>query len=211
MLNVFHREFASICDAIVVDADVGADMVLALKDLACSVFPPPSTLSILHDQLIQRSFFQANGFALPDLFEIDGVESAFEAGRSFSYPLLLRRRIKGTGQTVAVADEMDVEGALASIGTNEVFAERSVCHARYLIVTLLKAREAQPIFFPLSERLHNGLCLNPATIAAEIESKAKKLAADAVYSLGEDIFGVFAVKVFVLDDGDVLLGEVSAR
>lgn len=208
---MWHREFASICDAVVVDAEISADIVLGLKDLGCSVYPPLPTLSILQDQLIQRSFFQASGFPLPDLFEVDGVESAFEAGRSFSYPLLLRRRIKSTGRTIAVSEEGDVADALATVGASDVFAEQSVCHARYLIVTILKGQDAAPIFFPLSERLHNGLCLSPAAVEAEIEARANKLAADAVTALGEDCFGVFSVKIFALDDGDVLLGEVSAK
>lgn len=204
------REFAAICDVIIVDADMDPAIALGLSDLCTELYPSPAAVAVLHDQLAQRSFFQASGFKVPQVQEIDSSESALEAGRSFSYPIVIRHRIRGNGGEVTVMGEEHVDDALLTVGTHDVFAEQVIPFTKSLIVTIVRGRGGDRLEYPVSEELE-GMTVCPAQLSAGIAAAAIQLAFDAVAALGNDsLFGLFAVKMLVMENGDLYLGEVTA-
>jgi phosphoribosylaminoimidazole carboxylase (NCAIR synthetase) len=206
------REFASICDIIFVEADdVSAETVLELESLCSEVSPSSAALSILSDQLVQKSFFKSNGFQTPGVYEIDSVESAFEAGYALGYPFIIRDRVLGL-QRESVLEEAGVAAALALTGTERVYAERSPACAQVLHVTLVQGRRGERFTYPIAEDLRSGIYVAPASISTTVENAARTLAEQAVDALGSGEYcGIFVVKMLLLEDNTLCLEGVSAR
>lgn len=203
------REFASICDVMVIDAEIGSDVVHELEALCRHVYPRHATLGVLQDRLLQQSFFYANGFSVAETEEISDIDSAVRAGKSLSYPFILKTRCRDNGFSITVSSENDICSILKRAGAADVFAQRSIPFVKSLIVTVVLSHGGEQLFYPISEDLGE-LIICPAEVPAKLEAAVKRLAAQVVDALQDDkLPGLFAIKIFVLENDDLHLHGVS--
>ena len=205
------REFASICDVIIVEtSNVSIEVIEELEGLCSGVFPPSSVASILRDLSIQRNFFQANGFPIADSVEIDTVESAIRVGSELGYPFTIRYRLTDCAPIVVQSKE-DIDNALSIAKNTFLLAEKYIPDGKNLIVTLIKYQTGEGQVYAVSESIC-GVYFSPAMISIGLETSVKKLATKAIDAISAFAkYGIFTVDIFVLEDGQLLLNRVQSR
>ncbi|PKA64481.1 phosphoribosylaminoimidazole carboxylase [Apostasia shenzhenica] len=173
--------------------------------------------AILQDKYIQKVHFSQNGIPLPDFLEIDNLESAEKAGNYFGYPMMVKSRrhaYDGRGNAVAHSKE-DLHSTITAMGGfgRGLYAERWTPFTKELSVIVARGRDGSVLCYPVVETVHKDNICHIVEAPARVPGKVEKLAVDiacrAVNSL--EGAGVFAVELFLIQDGQVLLNEVAPR
>lgn len=212
------REFAKGCGALTVEIEhVDVETLEELEQEGVDIAPKPSTIRTIQDKYMQKQHFSQHGVALPDFRKIDNLQGAVEAGVLFGYPLMIKSRClayDGRGNAVADSKEGLLE-AVFSLGGFErgLYAEKWMPFIKELAVVVSRGRDGSLQCFPTVETIHkDNICHTveaPAQISEAVTAAAVSLAEKAVGSLQGA--GVFAVELFLLSDGQVLLNEVAPR
>ncbi|KAH9329146.1 hypothetical protein KI387_001254 [Taxus chinensis] len=212
------QEFAKGCGVLTVEiehVDVETLDVLEKQGMDCQ--PNPSTIRLIQDKYLQKVHFHKHDVPLPDFMQIDCFESAEKAGDLFSYPLMIKSRrlaYDGRGNAVAYCKE-DISTAVSALGGFErgLYAEKWAPFIKELAVIVARGRDDTLCCFPVVETTHkDSICHTveaPADISTEISKMAVCVAERAVSSLKGA--GVFAVELFLIGDGQILVNEIAPR
>ncbi|KAL1341759.1 phosphoribosylaminoimidazole carboxylase, chloroplastic isoform X3 [Arachis duranensis] len=212
------EEFAKRCGVLTVEIEhVDVDTLEKLEKQGVDCQPKASTIRIIQDKYLQKVHFSQNGIPLPEFMQIDDLEGAKKVGELFRYPLMIKsRRLAYDGRGNAVAKtENELPSAVDALGgfSRGLYAEKWAPFVKELAVIVARERNNSISCYPVVETIHrDNIChivKAPANVKWKIRERAAEVACLAVRSL--EGAGVFAVELFLTDDGQILLNEVAPR
>jgi 5-(carboxyamino)imidazole ribonucleotide synthase len=210
------KRFAVGLDAITYEFEnVPVDVANLLKQHV-PVFPPPGSLAVAQDRLVEKRFFRDHGVPTPDFAPIDGVQDLQEFAAQAGLPVVLKTRrmgYDGKGQIV-VRSEGEIDGAVRELGGAGLIAEAFVSFERELSILAVRARDGAALFYPLVENRHRDGILRVSRAPApevdhELQSRAEQYASGVLHAL--DYVGVLAIEFFVADGRQLLANEMAPR
>ncbi|KAG5549805.1 hypothetical protein RHGRI_014944 [Rhododendron griersonianum] len=151
------------------------------------------------------------------LRQIDDPESAKKAGDLFGYPLMIKRKrlaYDGRGNAVAKTEE-EISSAVQTLGGYDhgLYVEQWAPFVKELAVIVARGRDKSILCYPVVETIHRENICHIVKAPANVPLKIKKLATDVAYKAVSSLegAGVFAVELFLTEDGQILLNEVAPR
>ncbi|CAL0316611.1 unnamed protein product [Lupinus luteus] len=212
------EEFAKRCGVLTVEIEhVNVATLEKLEKQGVDCQPKASTIRIIQDKYLQKVHFSQHGIPLPEFMQIDDLEGAKKAGELFGYPLMIKSRrlaYDGRGNAVAKSEE-ELPSAVDALGGfhRGLYVEKWAPFVKELAVIVVRGRDNSISCYPVVETIHRDNICNivkaPADVKWKIREHATEVASNAVNSL--EGAGVFAVELFLTEDGQILLNEVAPR
>ena len=209
------KRFADGLDVITYEFEnVPVEAVARLADYA-PTYPPPISLKVAQDRLVEKSFFREHGVPTPDFVGVDSLESLKQAVARFGYPAVLKTRrmgYDGKGQVV-IKDSTGIEAAWEQLGPAQLIVEAFVAFDRELSILAVRGRDGSTEFYPLVQNLHRDGILRVSRAPApnsnqSLINQAEKFANQTLRAL--DYVGVLAIEFFVVGN-DLLANEMAPR
>lgn len=208
------RQLARLCAAATTEFEkVPAE---ALRRLAerCPVAPTVASVEVLQDRVRQREFLARHGLATVPCTVVRGPQDLAGAGGDL-YPAIMkvsRFGYEGKDQ-YRVSGPDEAAYALAAMGCEPCVLEHQVPIAREVAVVVARGADGQVAAFPVAENEHRHCVLELSTVPARIPSELAGEAVAVATSVAEalEYRGVLCVELFVLEDGRLLVSDVSPR
>lgn len=189
------------------------------------VHPSWKTIRLIQDKYQQKEYFAKNGIPVAEQMAIESGEarqdSLDEAAWKYGFPFMVKGSkgsYDGRGNFKVDGPE-DLKNVAAQMGDQPLYAEKWVPFEMELSVMVLrteddngKLKHVYP--YPVVETIHeDSICTKvfypPRNIPEDVKKRAQKVASDVIASLWGR--GVFAVEMFLLADGQILVNEVAPR
>jgi 5-(carboxyamino)imidazole ribonucleotide synthase len=186
----------------------------ALKQLeneGIKVFPQPHVIEIIQDKRIQKQFYKDNNIPTADFILVDSREDILKHTNFLPAFQKLGKGGYDGGGVKRISAIADIEKAFDAPS----LLEKAVDFEKELSVITARNAKGEIAVFPVVECVfhpeHNlvDYLLSPATIAAEIEQKARNIATLVTEKLG--IIGILATELFLTKDGELLVNECAPR
>ncbi len=212
-------EFAALADVVTLENEfVAARSLATLELLGCPVFPPPSTIALVQDKLVQKQTLAAAGLPVPRCQAVASPEEVVTAAQEFGWPLLLKARrnaYDGKGNATVHAPE-EVSAAWKKLGGdqgNELFVEAFCPFTHELAIIITRGRQGEIASYPVVETVQRDhichLVRAPAAVAPAIADRAAQIGRQAVAAV--DAVGSFGVEMFLTADDEILVNELAPR
>ncbi|XP_059628506.1 phosphoribosylaminoimidazole carboxylase, chloroplastic isoform X2 [Cornus florida] len=179
--------------------------------------PKASTIRIIQDKYLQKVHFSRHAIPLPEFMQIDDFESAKRAGNLFGYPLMIKSKrlaYDGRGNAVAKSEE-ELSSAVDALGGYDrgLYVEKWAPFVKELAVIVARGRDDSILCYPVVETIHRENICHIVKAPASVPWKIRKLATDVAHKAVSSLqgAGVFAVELFLTEDGQILLNEVAPR
>jgi 5-(carboxyamino)imidazole ribonucleotide synthase len=187
-----------------------------LREETTALWPSRRTLRWVTDKVVQK--LHASGKKLPvgRFRECSNLHELEETGRSFGYPLMLKRprhSYDGYGNATAQSAE-DLETAYQRLGgKGSVLVEAWVPYVRELSVIVVRRADGEMVTYPVAyTRQEDHRCVAvevPAPVSASVERRACAIGKATAEAF--DIVGVAAIELFELESGELLFNEIAPR
>ncbi|KAK4178651.1 hypothetical protein QBC36DRAFT_99513 [Triangularia setosa] len=191
------------------------------------IHPSWKTIRLIQDKYLQKEHFKSSGKKIPiaEQIAIDSddatLDSLKEAGKQFGFPFMLKARkgsYDGRGN-FKVNSEDDFEEAIKALGALPLYAEKWAPFMKELAVMVIRTEDSDGklkscVAYPAVETIHeDSICtkvfMPPREVSEDVCGKARKLATEVISTLWGR--GVFAVEMFLLEDGSLMINEVAPR
>ncbi|KAI0125556.1 phosphoribosylaminoimidazole carboxylase [Xylariales sp. AK1849] len=191
------------------------------------VHPSWKTIRLIQDKYLQKEYFGQKGIPIAEQMAIESDSdttrkaSLQDAAHKFGLPFMLKGSkgsYDGRGN-YKIRNPQDFEVAAKQMGNQPLYAEKWVPFEMELAVMVVRTEDEdgkllKVLPYPVVETIHeDSICTKvyfpPRNIADDVKLQAQKVACDVVASLWGR--GVFAVEMFVLKDGQILVNEVAPR
>lgn len=178
---------------------------------AVLIAPRPHVIRLLQNKAEQKRWLVDKGYPTAEFLDCD-QHSREEAAMRLGLPLIQKAKRGGfDGRGVQIIDQSNL---------NDFWAEGSIAEScvpfeREISVLLARDSNGNLAFYPLIEAVSKpsehllDYAMAPAQIEEAQRLEALRLAADVVTELQG--VGVFAIEMFVLANGQVLINEISPR
>ncbi|KAI1858975.1 uncharacterized protein JN550_012237 [Neoarthrinium moseri] len=191
------------------------------------VHPSWKTIRLIQDKYQQKEYFIQKGIPVAKQMAIQSDSddarkaSLQEAAVKFGLPFMLKGSkgsYDGRGN-FKIRSPQDFEVAAKEMGNQPLYAEKWVPFEMELAVMVMRTEDddgklikASP--YPVVETIHeDSICTKvffpPRKVSDDVKARAQKVACDVVSNLWGR--GVFAVEMFLLKDGHILVNEVAPR
>lgn len=181
------------------------------------IHPSYETLRLIQDKYLQKEHFSKSGLPVAKQVSIqdgdDSIASLKTVLGTFGFPFMLKARkgsYDGRGN-YKVASEEDFEPALEALKGTSLYAEKWVPFKMELAVMVVRTEDDEGnlkrcIPYPAVETIHeDSICtkvyMPPRGVSQATCEKARELATAVISTLSGR--GVYAVEMFVLEDGAV--------
>ncbi|KAK4150752.1 hypothetical protein C8A00DRAFT_17770 [Chaetomidium leptoderma] len=191
------------------------------------VHPSWRTIRLIQDKYLQKEHFRTSDKTIP-IAEQVAVESGpaalislQNAAATFGFPFMLKARkgsYDGRGN-FKVSSEDDFEAAVKALGGLSLYAEKWAPFVKELAVMVIRTEDGNGklrscVAYPAVETIHeDSICtkvfMPPRDVSETVCEAARKLATEVISTLWGR--GVFAVEMFVLEDGSLMVNEVAPR
>lgn len=189
------------------------------------VHPSWKTIRLIQDKYQQKEYFAKNGIPVAPQMAIESgnvrIDSLREAGKRFGFPFMLKGSkgsYDGRGNFKVTGPE-DFENVAVQMGDQPLYAEKWVPFQLELSAMVMRTEDDDGNFkavypYPVVETIHeDSICTKvfypPRRVPGDVTRRAQKVASDVIASLWGR--GVFAVEMFLLPDGQIMVNEVAPR
>lgn len=191
------------------------------------IHPSWRTIRLIQDKYLQKEHFSSSGKGIPIAEQVAigsgdaTLDSLKKAGKKFGFPFMLKARkgsYDGRGN-FKINSEADFSEAIKALGTLPLYAEKWAPFVKELSVMVIRTEEDDGtlkgcVAYPAVETIHEeSICtkvfMPPRGVSEEIAEAARKLATEVIKTVWGR--GVFAVEMFVLEDGSLMVNEVAPR
>jgi 5-(carboxyamino)imidazole ribonucleotide synthase len=209
------KMFASRCDAVTFEFENVPAATLETIDDTKPVAPCAKALRITQDRFDEKSFVVSLGLRTPAFFAVhstDEARAAFDKLGSRGVIKTRRFGYDGKGQAkVSSAD--DTARAFAAFNNHPAILEAFVDFAFEASVVGARASDGAFAAFDPPENIHEHHILRRSIVPGRLThaqgDEAKAIARRIADAL--DYVGVFAVELFVMKDGSLLVNEIAPR
>jgi len=207
--------FAAKCDVVTYEFEnIPVEAVEAAASQA-PVHPGTQSLSLTQDRVTEKTFIRDCGAGTADFAAVDSLAGLRTALEQIGVPAVLKTRrfgYDGKGQTV-IRTLSEADAAWDMVGGVPSILEAMVPFTRELSVVAARSASGEMAIYPLGENSHADGILRtthaPAPIDSATQAEAKRIANVLGEGLGH--VGVFAVELFDLGDGQLLVNEIAPR
>ncbi|KAL2141492.1 hypothetical protein VTI28DRAFT_2366 [Corynascus sepedonium] len=191
------------------------------------VHPSWRTIRLIQDKYLQKEHFRTSDKGIP-IAEQVAIESGpatlaslQNAAAKFGFPFMLKARkgsYDGRGN-FKVSSEKDFEPAVKALGGLSLYAEKWAPFVKELAVMVIRTEDDNGklkscVAYPAVETIHeDSICtkvyMPPRDVSETVCERVRKLATEVISTLWGR--GVFAVEMFLLEDGSLMVNEVAPR
>jgi len=207
------KELARRADVITYEIESGDSSALAGLQGEARISPPPSTLRVIQDKLLQKRMLEESGIPVAPFADAPSPEEAVEAARSLGYPVIAKSRrggYDGRGN-FEVSGPGDVEGAFGALA-GPLMLEKKIPFSMEVSVVAARGAGGARAAYPAVENVHEAGILRttfaPARAGPQVSRKAAELAGRVMDALQGE--GVFGIEMFVRAE-DLLVNEIAPR
>ncbi|MGO4171622.1 5-(carboxyamino)imidazole ribonucleotide synthase [Bosea sp. TAF32] len=180
--------------------------------------PGARALAVTQDRLTEKSFVADLGLPVAPFRAVDSLADLEAAAAELGRPCVLKTRrfgYDGKGQ-VKIAPGSDLGEAHEAIGRFPAILEGFVPFVREVSVVAARGLDGAFAAFDVCENEHRDHILAFTRVPANLSAGVSDAAIDAARRIGEALgyVGVFAVEMFVLQEGDterVVVNEIAPR
>ncbi|KAK3300510.1 uncharacterized protein B0H64DRAFT_17247 [Chaetomium fimeti] len=191
------------------------------------VHPSWKTIRLIQDKYLQKEHFRTSGKGIPIAEQVAiesgpaALDSLKNAANKFGLSFMLKARkgsYDGRGN-FKVGSVKDFEAAIKALGGLSLYAEKWVPFVKELAVMVIRTEDDNGtlrscVAYPAVETIHeDSICtkvfMPPRDVSDAVCEAARKLATEVISTLWGR--GVFAVEMFVLEDGSLMVNEVAPR
>ena len=209
---------ARLCDVLTLENEfVDAEALASVERHGFRLHPGSGTVKIVQDKLWQKQAVADEGIPLPRFVDTPGPSDVLEAGRTFGWPLVLKKRrngYDGKGNfTLRSPDDLDRAWTALDGTRNALFAEAWFPFERELAVMITRALDGRVAVYPVVETVQRDHICHvvkaPAAVAPGVARLAAETAERAVAAVGG--VGTFGVEMFLAHDGTLAVNELAPR
>jgi 5-(carboxyamino)imidazole ribonucleotide synthase len=219
------RELGSTCAGITTEFEnVPAEALRTLAEY-CVVSPPPSSVAVAQNRILEKKFLTTHGFEVAPYKIIHNPDNSHNLNgtalqahpEEFSslFPGILkvsRLGYDGKGQAL-VNNTAELEHAFAAMNREPCVLEKRMSLESEISVIVARALNGEVTTFPVPENQHHrgilDLSIVPARVSPAVIQNACKIAVHVAEKL--DYWGVLCVEFFVLAGEKLLINEVAPR
>jgi len=186
-----------------------------LSKLKAEIEPSPSTLGVIQDKLLQKTFLSENGLPVSQFYEITSLDDLREKIKEFGFPVLLKLRrdaYDGRGN-FKITSPGDVEKAYQHFDGKSLMVEKFVNFKMEVSVIASRNTKGDIATYPLVENIHENnilkMTIAPARVSDNVISDAGDIAKKTMEVLKGA--GVFGIEMFIDQDNKILINEIAPR
>ena len=189
---------------------------MTIAAAAAPLRPGAKSLELTQDRFIEKHFINQQGVKTVPFAQVDDIDSLEAAIEDIGLPAVLKTRrfgYDGKGQAW-IRDAADARAAWESIGCHPAILEGAAAFTRELSVVAARSVSGEVLAYPLSENVHGDGILKTTTAPAPgIDSATQDRALAIARALGDGLghVGVFAVELFDLGEGELIVNEIAPR
>lgn len=207
------QRLADLCDVVTIEIEHLNAKALAAIDKP--VHPAAKTIQMIQDKFLQKEFLTKAKVAVAPYAVVNDLESAHAAYKQFNEKMIVKTRhgaYDGRGNFV-VKNLAQLKKIVADFKPGQLYAEELLPFKKELSVIIARDTKGRVALYPTVEMIHErSICLEvlaPANISDDSNKEAVKLAQKVAKQLKGA--GVFAIEMFLLKDGSVVVNEIAPR
>jgi len=186
-----------------------------LSKLKAKIEPSPSTLGIIQDKFLQKTFLSENELPVSQFYEITSLGDLHEKIKEFGFPVLLKSRrdaYDGRGNFKITSSD-EIEKAYHHFDGKSLMVEKFVNFKMEVSVIAARNTKGDIATYPLVENIHENnilkMTIAPARVSDDLIGKAGNIAKKTMEVLKGA--GVFGVEMFIDQDDKIIINEIAPR
>lgn len=210
-------EFSEAVDILTWEIEhINVEALVYLSEQGKVIIPRPQVLEIIKDKGIQKQFYADNDLPTAPFLIVDwNVSIQQQMDVLHGEILVVKFRTGGyDGKGVIIMSKDEFKNAKELYG-KDILIEQYAQNATEVSVIVAVGQDGKMETFPSIEMYFNAqsnlveFLFSPAQISDEVDVNSKKVALSAVEALKSP--GLFAVELFLLQDGRVWINEIAPR
>lgn len=194
--------------------NIDVEVVRAIAKII-PVYPGVQVLEASQHRVKEKQAVEAAGLQVAPYTTLATVDDVEQAIQNIGLPAVIktcRLGYDGKGQAIVRTNEEAI-AAVRSFSGEELILEKLVDFDCEISVICSRNTAGETVTFPVGENIHVNNILDttivPARITDDIAEKARALALRLADSI--ELVGTFAVEMFVLPNGDIIINEMAPR
>ena len=186
-----------------------------LSKLKAKIEPSPSTLGIIQDKFLQKTFLSENELPVSQFYEITSLNDLREKIKEFGIPVLLKSRrnaYDGRGNFKITSSD-EIEKAYQHFDGKSLMVEKFVNFKMEVSVIAARNTKGDIVTYPLVENIHENnilkMTIAPARVSDDLIKDAGEIARKTMEVLKGA--GVFGIEMFIDQDDNILINEIAPR
>jgi len=186
-----------------------------LSKLKAKIEPSPSTLGIIQDKFLQKTFLSENELPVSQFYEITSLNDLREKIKELGLPVLLKSRrdaYDGRGNFKITSSD-EIEKAYQHFDGKSLMVEKFVNFKMEVSVIAARNTKGDITTYPLVENIHENnilkMTIAPARTSDDVISNAGDIAKKTMEVLKGA--GVFGIEMFIDQDDKILINEIAPR
>jgi len=186
-----------------------------LSKLKAKIEPSPSTLGIIQDKFLQKTFLSENELPVSQFYEITSLNDLHEKIKELGLPVLLKSRrdaYDGRGNFKITSSD-EIEKAYHHFDGKSLMVEKFVNFKMEVSVIAARNTKGDIAAYPLVENIHENnilkMTIAPARVSDDVIKDAGEIARKTMEVLKGA--GVFGIEMFIDQDDKILINEIAPR
>jgi len=186
-----------------------------LSKLKAKVEPSPSTLGIIQDKFLQKTFLSENELPVSQFYEITSLGDLHEKIKDLGLPVLLKSRrdaYDGRGNFKITSSD-EIEKAYHHFDGKSLMVEKFVNFKMEVSVIAARNTKGKITVYPLVENIHENnilkMTIAPARVSIDVIKNAGEIAKKTMEVLKGA--GVFGIEMFIDQDDKIIINEIAPR
>ena len=186
-----------------------------LSKLKAKIEPSPSTLGIIQDKFLQKTFLSENELPVSQFYEIRSLGDLHEKIKELGLPVLLKSRrdaYDGRGNFKITSSD-EIEKAYHHFDGKSLMVEKFINFKMEVSVIAARNTKGDIATYPLVENIHENnilkMTIAPARTSDDVISNAGDIAKKTMEVLKGA--GVFGIEMFIDQDDKILINEIAPR
>jgi len=186
-----------------------------LSKLKAKIEPSPSTLGIIQDKFLQKTFLSENELPVSQFYEITSLNDLREKIKELGLPVLLKSRrdaYDGRGNFKITSSD-EIEKAYQHFDGKSLMVEKFVNFKMEVSVIAARNTKGEIAAYPLVENIHENNILKITIAPARVSDNVIMDASDIAKKTMEVLkgAGVFGIEMFIDQDDKILINEIAPR
>jgi len=186
-----------------------------LSKLKAKIEPSPSTLGIIQDKFLQKTFLSENELPVSQFYEITSLGDLHEKIKELGFPVLLKSRrdaYDGRGNFKITSSD-EIENAYNHFDGKSLMVEKFVNFKMEVSVIAARNTKGKITVYPLVENIHENnilkMTIAPARVSIDVIKNAGEIAKKTMEVLKGA--GIFGIEMFVDQDDKIIINEIAPR
>ena len=186
-----------------------------LSKVKVEIEPSPSTLGIIQDKLLQKTFLLENELPISQFYKITSLDDLREKINELGLPVLLKSRrdaYDGRGN-YKISSLEEIEKAYQYFDGKSLMVEKFVDFKMEVSVIAVRNTKGKIAVYPLVENIHEDnilkMTIAPARVSDDVINDADEIAKKTMDVLKGA--GVFGIEMFIDQNDRILINEIAPR